>query len=720
MLFVAMLSMVMATVVAVPGGAAPVAAGEAPRPDTFAPAATATPYKSVSVPDGTAAAVAVDSTGMIVVAAHAGLYTYHPSGLYQRLVDLGEPLVAVAAAGDHLVVSSASRSWRLQAGTLQVQNEYARPLRFSSAAVAGDRLYAADALVDGQFATLSLTTGALTWWTAAGTTVHAIPNSTRALVSGSGVVSEYDTAATPPTLLTSQAVGPADGVSGVAADGAHALLHLGGARRRVPLPLGSLNGTDLSFGGIGPAYATAGSGGWQAFVGPEGTPAVHRVRFVRPDATVETATAQVASEAVHAAWNVDGTALAVLARPSPGTAALQLFAPPGSPRPVTAFSGAAGEYVGIAPTRVLDTRDGTGAPAAPLGPGAVLDVQLAGVGDIPASGVTAVAVNITAVGPTSPTYLSAFPTSGTVPFVSNVNAQPGDVRPNLAIVRLGTGGRISLLNAAGATHAVLDVQGYFSGRTGVAGGRYHPLVPARLLDTRSGAPMGPSGLVGLPVRGVGGVPPTATAVALTVTAVAPSAATYLTVYPSDVARPWASNLNVRRDETVANLVFARIGADGNVAIANETGVANVVVDVVGYWDTDRSTEAGRFIAFAAPFRWVDSRGGAGPIGPGRSVWVQVAGFPTEDPVVPLPADGAAAVVANLTATNPTAGGYVTAYPDTQATPPLASNLNVVAGQTAAVLTLVGYGSGGRINVFNAAGSTDVIVDLAGWFTSAAF
>ena len=35
------------------------------------------------------------------------------------------------------------------------------------------------------------------------------------------------------------------------------------------------------------------------------------------------------------------------------------------------------------------------------------------------------------------------------------------------------------------------------------------------------------------------------------------------------------------------------------------------------------------------------------------------GFPTEDPVVPLPADGAAAVVANLTATNPTAGGYVT-------------------------------------------------------------
>lgn len=677
------------------------------------------PFKTVSVPDFQAGSVTVDSTGLILVASPSGLFVYHQSGLYQGLVDLGEPLVEVVAAGDSIFASSASRTWRLQAGTVRTTAEYARVLRLSSRPLGGDLLHFRDGATNA-LGFLRMSTDEITIWSAPGTTVHAIPNGTHVLVSGLSEVLEYDAATNPPTLLTSVVSGVPSVVAGVAEDGSHAIVTLGGAPRRVPLPLTTITGTDLPFANSGPMHATSGSGGWQAIVGTESPGGASRLRFLRPGANAATADAQAQVAYRGAAWNPDGTMLAVLHAPAAGVLWLQLFAPPGSPRPTTAFSGAAGEYRGIAPTRVLDTRDGTGAPVGPLGPGGRVDVPITGVGDIPASGVLAVAVNITVVDPTAASYVSAFPTLGSAPFVSNVNVQPGDVRPNLAIVRIGDGGRITLLNAQGSTNVVLDVQGYFSTRVGTAGGRYHTLTPTRLLDTRNGSTLGPDGLLGLPVRNVGGVPPTATAVALTVTAVAPSAATYLTVYPSDVARPLASNLNPRRSETVANLVFARIGADGNVAVYNAAGRADVVVDVVGYWDEDRSTEAGRYIPFFTPFRYVDSRNGYGPIPAGDTVWVQVAGFPTEDPEIPLPLDGATAVVYNLTATNTTAGGYLTAFPGTQPNPPNASNLNFSAGQTVAVLALTGYGDNGRVNLYNPAGETDVIVDLAGYFTSAWF
>jgi subtilisin family serine protease len=118
----------------------------------------------------------------------------------------------------------------------------------------------------------------------------------------------------------------------------------------------------------------------------------------------------------------------------------------------------------------------------------------------------------------------------------------------------------------------------------------------------------------------------------------------------------------------------------------------------------------------APVRLFDSRAGAPypaespdrttPLGPGGRVRVRVAG------IAGVPAN-ATAVVLNVTAVGPTAGGYVSVYPGT--TTPRASNLNFARGQTVAVHVTATVGTDDKVELFNAAGSTHVLVDLAGWY-----
>ena len=52
------------------------------------------------------------------------------------------------------------------------------------------------------------------------------------------------------------------------------------------------------------------------------------------------------------------------------------------------------------------------------------------------------------------------------------------------------------------------------------------------------------------------------AAVLNVTVAEPTAASYLTVYPTGLSRPDASNLNDEPGQTVPNLVFAQIGRTG--------------------------------------------------------------------------------------------------------------------------------------------------------------
>src|SRR5207237_22129 len=120
--------------------------------------------------------------------------------------------------------------------------------------------------------------------------------------------------------------------------------------------------------------------------------------------------------------------------------------------------------------------------------------------------------------------------------------------PNLVVVKVGTGGKVSFYNNSGSTAVVADVMGWYSDGPGTGAG-YTPLTPARILDTRDGtggfsSPLGPGGSLDLTVTGVGGVPASGvTAVVLNVTVTDTSAPSFLTVWPTGQPRPLASNLN---------------------------------------------------------------------------------------------------------------------------------------------------------------------------------
>ncbi len=374
-------------------------------------------------------------------------------------------------------------------------------------------------------------------------------------------------------------------------------------------------------------------------------------------------------------------------------------------------------YHSLSPVRILDTRNGTGGFSSPVAPGATIAAAVTGVGGVPASGVTAVALNVTVTQPSAGGFLTVYPWGTTRPTASSLNFVAGQTVPNLVLAKVGTDGKVSVYNLTGTTHVIFDVVGWYGGAGAPAGSRFTTMAPVRTLDTRNGTgglfgPVGPGGTIAVPVAGVGGVPLSGvTAVALNVTVTQPSAGGFLTVYPSGTLRPVASNLNFVAGETVPNMVMAKVGADGKVSVYNLTGTTHVIFDVVGWYGAEGAPDGSPFITLA-PARILDTRNGTGgfssPVGHNGSIAVGVTG------VGGVPATGATAVALNVTVTGPTASGFLTVYPS-GTTRPVASNLNFVAGQTVPNLVVAQVGFDGKVIVYNLAGNTQVIFDVVGWF-----
>jgi hypothetical protein len=361
--------------------------------------------------------------------------------------------------------------------------------------------------------------------------------------------------------------------------------------------------------------------------------------------------------------------------------------------------------------------------AANLGPGGTMDVQIAGRGGVPASGVAAVIMNVTVTNTTGSGYLVVYPKGVARPIASNVNWTAGQTVPNLVEVPLGADGKVTVYNSAGATDVVFDVAGYVSTSDQSVGssGLYNARVPSRLLDTRTGlggaTTVGAGGTVSLQVTGRGGVPATGvSAVVLNVTATGATASSYVTVWPDGAARPLASNLNFVAGQTVPNRVMVPVGTGGKVDLYNFAGNVDLVVDVGGYFTDASSGGTGSALAPLAPARILDTRDGTGgvssPLASGVVLAVQVAGLKGVPPM--QAGTPPKAVVLNVTVTNPTASSYLTLWPDGNL-PPLASDLNYRRGQTMANLVVVQVGADGKVRLFNPAGSVDVVIDIVGWY-----
>jgi hypothetical protein len=378
---------------------------------------------------------------------------------------------------------------------------------------------------------------------------------------------------------------------------------------------------------------------------------------------------------------------------------------------VSLVSYPSGNFSPLTPARILDTRDGTGGIAGHVGPATTVEVQVAGRGGVPV-GAAAVAMNVTVTEPTASGFLTVYPRGSPQPLASNLNFTPGKTVPNLVVVRLGTGGQVSMFNSAGSTHVIFDVAGWFSDSVVTAEGRYQPLSPSRILDTRDGTGGGvrlsPGASFDLQASGRGGLPGAgAEAAILNVAVTGTTAASFLTVYPTGEPRPWAANLNFVAGDTVSNRVMAKLGSTGEVTIYNNSGSTDVVVDVGG-WYTDASSfgTAGAYSP-VVPARILDTRGDGAPVVGGTTVDVQVAGRGR------VPPSGATAAILNVTVTEPAGPGYFTLFP-AGTTRPLASDLNYAPGETRPNLVVVKLGAGGKISLFTPV-TAHAVIDVAGWF-----
>ncbi len=246
-------------------------------------------------------------------------------------------------------------------------------------------------------------------------------------------------------------------------------------------------------------------------------------------------------------------------------------------------------YTTVVPARVLDTRSGNGAPTAMVGAASSLDLQVTGRGGVPASGVSAVAINVTITEPTGGSFLTAWPAGMTRPLASNLNYVAGQTVANLVVVKVSDLGKVSLYNNSGSTHVVADVAGWFGADGGPGGSGFTSLVPARVLDTRTGlgaagATVGPLSSIDVQVTGQGGVPVSGvSAVVLNLTGTQPTAPSFLTAWPTGLSRPLASNLNSVAGQTVPNLVVVKVGAGGKVSVYNNSGSTHIVADVAGWF-----------------------------------------------------------------------------------------------------------------------------------------
>jgi hypothetical protein len=258
-----------------------------------------------------------------------------------------------------------------------------------------------------------------------------------------------------------------------------------------------------------------------------------------------------------------------------------------------------------------------------------------------------------------------------------------------AVLGAGSAAAIALAGPAGAMPAATT--------TPVAGG-YAPVTPFRAVDTRTGARGNHRGALlhgktfTATIGGLGNVPKRVAAVALTITAVAPTANGGLIVYQAGAARPVPQNLRFGAGRTTSAAAIVRTSAAGRVAVFNaaRTGSTQVAIDVSGYYVAGRpSAETPGVLHTVTPRHAL----GARTIGSHRTLTANLGGRDG----VPTSSVGAVAVL--VTATSPAKAGALVAY-EAGGHRPRAATTTFARGISSTGFGLVPTDGDGRISIYN--------------------
>jgi len=192
-----------------------------------------------------------------------------------------------------------------------------------------------------------------------------------------------------------------------------------------------------------------------------------------------------------------------------------------------------------------------------------------------------------------------------------------------------------------------------SGASSSSQNAFVPIVPCRLMDTRAGGQIGPNqtltakSVTSVAGRGTQGqcvIPASATALAVNLTAVGGTAASFLTIWPDEQLRPNSSNLNWAPGAAVANTADVGLSSLGNFTVFNDSGTVDIIIDIAGYYETVVGgtgavgpTGAAGASGAVGPAGAAGAPGAAGPVGPaGPAGTTGAAG-----PAGPTGADGPA-------------------------------------------------------------------------------
>ncbi|MCP2338880.1 V8-like Glu-specific endopeptidase [Actinomadura rupiterrae] len=396
-----------------------------------------------------------------------------------------------------------------------------------------------------------------------------------------------------------------------------------------------------------------------------------------------------------------------------------------TPAPARAETGPASQYVPLDHLSVLNTRTSTGpTQGAKLAPHASLTFDVAGVGSIPAKGITAVALNINVHEADQSGWVTIYPSDAPTK-ISTLTFAASQSTTGFDLTRMSGTGKISIVNNSdGAAHFTVSARGYYLDAGANTGQEYHAVNPAYLVDTRFGigsavAPLQPGATVTVPITGQNDVPSNAVgAVALNILAGGKAAGGYLSVYPSDTADPSISSLNYEPDELNTNFAIPKLSASGTLKITNHgTFSVDVSVTLRGYFST--ADGSGSTLTPTDPVVALSTLNGTGTPGnstaavkPNQSITFKaVQGAPAGLEVN--------AVAVNINARRPTSSGYLSVYPKGLPDPNLPS-VSYALAQTTNGFDTPDVGQDSEVMVTNHSdGEVHIDVTIRGYLATAA-
>ncbi len=318
-----------------------------------------------------------------------------------------------------------------------------------------------------------------------------------------------------------------------------------------------------------------------------------------------------------------------------------------------------------------------------------------------------------------PTGTVSFFTSSTVPFT----------------VALGAKGIATVTDAFGKT-GNFPITANYSGDSNNAGSasaaigqviqapaaqpplQFVPVTPCRVVDTRLAAgPLGGPALAPKQTRSFPipqsacGIPATAAAYSLNVTAIPAGWLGYITVWPAGQAQPTVSLLNSLDGRVKANAAIVPAGTSGSISVfAYSINPSNVAIDINGYFIPATASTLQFFSV--VPCRIVDTRGAAGPLGGPYLAALKTRVFPVLKSNCQLPPT-AKAYSLNVTVIPAGHLGYLSTWPTGQPQP-LVSTLNALTGATTANAAIVPAGTSGNVSVY-VTNNADLLLDVNGYF-----